>query len=343
MSAEKVVPIREDYNFVSIIEDWLMDTGRNGGSQATKSAYTTDIKQFFSLVKGINNIELIKNSDVQISHDDISNFIKILRFQKQLKESSINRKLKACKSFYKYLYKKDIDIDINQKVVSGIETKKADSDSYATINKNHVLEIAEIAKNERRLGKEKKYLILFAFDTALRLQEILEMRTSYFTEFDEETYHFQIIGKGGKRNDRYPKKWFIDEICKELNIDIKIDQPLFQISDNAIQDFFTLRLKKQEKYKNMNNVVFHSVRGAGITAFYYNTKDPAATMRYAQHDSFDTTMRYITVAERNYAGSYAMLKEFDMSKLESVSREKLLDLVKELPQDVLMTMLDKLK
>ncbi|MBX0320121.1 tyrosine-type recombinase/integrase [Shouchella clausii] len=310
-------------NVHDLIDNWLTEATI---SKETKVNYKGDIKDFFYVVKS-KELSSLTPQDFQVSLHDFDAYKIHQLNEREVKHSTIKRKVTAVKGFLLYVSSRYPEYNIDTSFFPLIKSLKSEAEGYATVHVNEVGEIAELASRTRNKGIVKKNLILFAFDSALRLEEILSIKTSDFIDYDSNHYFFSVIGKKNKRNERYVTKKFLHQITEEMGVDLSIEQKLFDISAGTIQRFFKNELQQDPKFAG-RLVVFHSIRGAGLTAHYKLNGDPALTQEYAKHESFDTTRKYLMIDKNSFSGAYSELNYSDASVLESLTKEELLDLIK---------------
>ncbi|WP_099301898.1 tyrosine-type recombinase/integrase [Bacillus sp. Marseille-P3800] len=319
---KEITNTNKNIDIKAVMERWLLEITN---SNRTKINYESDIRDFFKVVKA-KGLESLNSEDLRFNLHDFDDFKYALVNERGIKSSTIGRKLVAIKGFLEYVNSRYPEFKIDTSYFNKIKALKSEVDGYATVHVSEVTSIAEEALKSRNKGIIKKYLILFAFDSALRLEEILSIRTSNFIDYDKNHYFYKIIGKKDKRNERLITKEFLGEILQELDIDLKTDQKLFNISPGSIQSFFTNDLQKNAKYSG-RKIVFHGIRGAGLTAHYKINGDPVATQEYAKHESFDTTRRYLMLDENTFSGAYSVLNYTDQDALEKLDKEELLKLI----------------
>ncbi|KMY49618.1 site-specific integrase [Peribacillus loiseleuriae] len=100
------------------------------------------------------------------------------------------------------------------------------------------------------------------------------------------------------------------------------------------------RIRKKTKFPKQRNIVIHSIRKAAISNFYKLTKDPFATMRFANHKNFNTTVRYIQ--EESY-GAISFTEDVDLDLHKKISRADLLEALSEMDDSFVLLLNNKIK
>jgi integrase len=296
-------------------------------SEHTRKAYETDIRQFFRLIKG-KELEHLTLDDLQLRKNDVEQFKQIL-LDEGYARASINRKMSALRSLLENLKanKWDIDTDFFVKV----KWLKTFGNRRGVLEIHEVKEMARLALETEREKKEiKYYLILFALDTCMRKNALLNLRWSDFEVHGDEVI-INYIDKGNKEFNKEIARWFYDEL---LTIKQDNEERVFPISDQSIDDMMK-RLRTIMNIPANRKITFHSIRAAGITFAYRVTNgDIIAAKEVAGHSNIQTTDRYIK--RRNYGavGAVSYTGNLDEELYTKVAHEQLLEAIKNCPKDV---------
>jgi len=159
-------------------------------SSLTEIAYFKDISQFEDFLKSIHNesnLSLVDSEDIRMW---ISSLI-----EQNIKPSSVNRKLSALKSFFKYLKKKRV-VDINPaETVTGPKTTKR---LPAFITEKEMIKILDDEDNytDDFSGIRNKLIIELFYVTGIRLSELIGLKDN---DIDLNTCSLSVIGKRNKQ------------------------------------------------------------------------------------------------------------------------------------------------
>ncbi len=164
-------------------------------SKLTVSSYKSDLSQFFVyLGLGEGDEACQKFVPHQINANDVRNWIMTMSEQK-LKATSINRKVAAVKSLYKFLYRKG---HIATNPMTLITTLKKTKVIPSFIRESQIKDsIENILDCSEDYIKEKEDMILLLFySTGIRLAELiaLDIDDVYTSQM-----HIIVTGKGNKQ------------------------------------------------------------------------------------------------------------------------------------------------
>lgn len=335
MLSEKVVRI--DTEQVKVHEKIQMFLRKKGlKSNETMISYERDIKDFFNIIKD-KQINQLTIEDLQLTQEDFDRFILECVDSEKYANATINRKVQAMKSLLKYLH--SLKRNVNGKQVSLIEdvafldTKQIErlpemTEEYGVLTVDEVMQMANLALTTEREKKEiKYYLILLALDTKFRKAALLNLK---WTNFDvrEDCVVVKIFDKGKKEYKTKISSDFYKELLK-----IKGDGDyVFDIEVKAV-DRMTQRLIKKLNLCKERNLVFHSIRKAGIMFHYKVTSDALSTMKAANHSNFQTTTRYLENEDYGAIGAVSS-QNLDMNIIHNLSEEQYKELIKSLNKDM---------
>jgi integrase/recombinase XerC len=156
-------------------------------SKLTLESYTNDLKQFseFLLTNESNDIPLA-------THTDIRNWI-VSMMEAKITARSINRKISALKSFYKFLMKKG---EIKKNPVSKVQSPKMSSRLPVFIELPGIEKLLkEIEFPEGYEGKRDKLMLELLYGTGMRRNELINLRE---TDIDTYSSQIKVLGKGNK-------------------------------------------------------------------------------------------------------------------------------------------------
>lgn len=164
----------------------------------TKRAYVQAIQEFFG--KKLNEISI---EDMQSVTPEMANTYAMNLLKNGLKKSSINRKLAALHTFYKFLCRRSIGImtynpfDSDEGCVRFKNAQKSYSAKRALTPEN-AKEMLNIAKLDKSITGVRDLLILeLLFTTGMRRAEICGIKIKDIME-TQGVYAIQILGKGSK-------------------------------------------------------------------------------------------------------------------------------------------------
>jgi len=163
--------------------------GVKNRSEHTIISYKNDLVSFQQFCLTDYEIEDI----VLVNHLIIRSWIMILKKQ-GISNSSINRKISALKSFYKYLRRKEI-VKINpmDKVQSLKKSKRLPS--YVPEKKMNYLTESSISEDSSFKSIRNDLIISLLYMTGIRRSELMNLK---FGDIDSSRLEMKVIGKGNK-------------------------------------------------------------------------------------------------------------------------------------------------
>ncbi len=262
-------------------------------SRNSVNNYLVDLDQFFYT-------EDIKASDLT---DKIKSYIANLR-KKNLKISSINRKISTLKNFLKFLQ--------TEKIIAKIDFQEFESFSNLkkipkAISKLQMEQIFINLYNSKQTNKELYILVLkLIYLSGLRISEALNLKWSDINHQDNSIY---IYGKGSKERKVFITKDFL-ELLKNLG---KKNQFVFALNNKKIS------ARSVNKFlENCHNdsiikdkLSSHVFRHSFATTMLENNADIRHIQKLLGHSSISTTEIYTKVAKsmkKRVLDSYHPLK-----------------------------------
>lgn len=325
MYAEKVLKLNQNEVYEEI-DKFLDRKYLISQSDNTRTAYETDIRQFFNfLTKGKKEIEHLTIEDVQLGQDDIEDYQLYLVKLNEYANSTINRKIAPIRELYKRFERKQIVL--NTSMFKDIKSLKENDKSYGIFSVEEVYQVLDYVTN-RKNGRKKKikyHLIRFAIETRARLDECLSLNWTDF-EVRGESVVIHLIAKGNKDFKPSVARWFYEEL---LEIKEEGIGKVFNISKNGVQEMMADIVKGLDLPKE-RNLTFHSWRKTGSSFIFNFTKDLEYTRKALNHSNINTTQRYIQGVDYGIHGMFSMQKDYDQDLYKKVSLEQLIEAVESL-------------
>ena len=158
-------------------------------STLTVGAYQKDLEQFqdfLRLTYGITNILDTKSAFVR-------DWIMTLKEQEQMNSTSVNRKLSALRSFFKYVKRRD---ELFTDPMSKIPTLKTSKPLPLFFREADVERILDTATDSDDFSAVRDNMVLeLLYDTGIRRAELISIKDRDFNFF---SLTLQVRGKGGK-------------------------------------------------------------------------------------------------------------------------------------------------
>ena len=262
-------------------------------SKNSLNNYLVDLDQFF----------FDQDSNTSNINIKIKTYIAQLR-KKNLKTSSVNRKISTLKNYLKFLH--------TEKIIDQIDFQEFESLSSIkkipkAISKSQMEQIFEDLKKSKQTNAGLYILILkLIYLSGLRISEALNLKWSDINHQDNSIY---VYGKGSKER----KVFIINDYLVQLkNLD-KNNQFVFTINKKKIS---TRSVNKflQNCYDNSlikNKLSSHIFRHSFATTMLENNADIRHIQKLLGHSSISTTEIYTKVAKsmkKRVLDSYHPLK-----------------------------------
>ncbi len=262
-------------------------------SKNSLNNYLVDLDQFF----------FDQDSNSSNINIKIKTYIAQLR-KKNLKTSSVNRKISTLKNYLKFLH--------TEKIIDQIDFQEFESLSSVkkipkAISKSQMDQIFEDLKKSKQTNAGLYILILkLIYLSGLRISEALNLKWSDINHQDNSIY---VYGKGSKER----KVFIINDYLVQLKNLEKNNQYIFTINKKKIS---TRSVNKflQNCYDNSlikNKLSSHIFRHSFATTMLENNADIRHIQKLLGHSSISTTEIYTKVAKsmkKRVLDSYHPLK-----------------------------------
>ena len=262
-------------------------------SKNSLNNYLVDLDQFF----------FDQDSNSSNINIKIKTYISQLR-KRNLKTSSVNRKISTLKNYLKFLH--------TEKIIDQIDFQEFESLSSVkkipkAISKSQMEQIFEDLKKSKQTNAGLYILILkLIYLSGLRISEALNLKWSDINHQDNSIY---VYGKGSKER----KVFIINDYLAQLKDLEKNNQYIFTINKNKIS---TRSVNKflQNCYDNSlikNKLSSHIFRHSFATTMLENNADIRHIQKLLGHSSISTTEIYTKVAKsmkKRVLDSYHPLK-----------------------------------
>ena len=262
-------------------------------SKNSLNNYLVDLDQFF----------FDQDSNPSNINIKIKTYIAQLR-KRNLKTSSVNRKISTLKNYLKFLH--------TEKIIDQIDFQEFESLSSVkkipkAISKSQMEQIFEDLKKSKQTNAGLYILILkLIYLSGLRISEALNLKWSDINHQDNSIY---VYGKGSKER----KVFIINDYLAQLKNLEKNNQYIFTINKKKIS---TRSVNKflQNCYDNSlikNKLSSHIFRHSFATTMLENNADIRHIQKLLGHSSISTTEIYTKVAKsmkKRVLDSYHPLK-----------------------------------
>lgn len=225
--------------------DWISEffcgylTAKRNYSDKTVKSYKDTfnlLRKYFDSELGIKFINI--NFD-NCNKENIYSFLLYLRDEKSNSASTINLRLSAIKSFFKYCGEEEIELYKHYtkiKTIHNFKGSKKNKVEYLTSQQLKLLfEAPDIGL---KIGRRDRFLMILMYETGMRLNEILSLKLENIISSGEDV-EIKIFGKGAK----YRTVPLLKPAIKHLNVYLKEFHPL---NNQSVIIFFMLIIQAEE-------------------------------------------------------------------------------------------------
>ena len=280
-----------------------------GKSYNTIKSYKKDINQFIEYLS--NNEEIYDLNNVEVM--TIRSFIAYLNSNNNeldatVGKRSINRKLSALRSFFKYLNEQKI---INNNKISYVSMPKFEKELPNILTKEDINKIRAVINVDKIIGVRDRLIIELLYSSGIRASELIGLNEFMVNILERE---IRVLGKGNKERitffsentkiwyDKYielKKKMYKNYTPNYVFVNSRGDQLTSRSLRRLISDY----AKKAEINKEVTPHIFRH-------SFATTLLNKGVDIRYLQellgHSSISTTQVYTHVSK-------ALLREVYMS------------------------------
>lgn len=314
------------------IELYLKRMGKN--SKNTAINYEHAFKLFFEKVcdKEIQHVTLQDILDV--TRDKMYEYQHWLqekapnRNNKGYSNTTTNQRIAAIRGFIVDLKKDFRNIDL---INFEVDLLPEDTVSYGVLSFEECMEMLERVEKQKNTD-EKALMITLALLTSFRLDSLLKLKWSDIKRINGYRVVTTPIVKGKgieSKGNKYDEKPIAEEFYQEL-LKLKKDNSeyIFTLSGKTFErtiDGLAKEMGISDRY-----ITFHSLKKAGVYWTARTTGDIRLTQLQGSHANPVTTLKHYLNAIKDYSQmpSYNMMNKLDFTELEEMSKDELLNLIK---------------
>lgn len=331
--SDKVIQFNtpEDKNVQNCINTFLKRVGQN--SNNTKIAYERAIRDFFQTMRN-KKVEDLVEADLIFEKHQIETYQ--VGLKDKFKSSTVNAKISALKKCYTKL--EDYGFEVKSSWFSLDRYDEHDKEGYEPMTHEEIIEAIRLVL-ETRKGFEKSLLIRLAYATAFRKESLQNLTWKDISNKDG-VWFIKTLGKGNVWDFKKISNDLHDELMKlkELNGGEKI----FQLTDRTINKM--LNYIRENIDFGERRITFHSLKKSSINEVAMITNyDLKAMQQQGSHASVVTTlndymakkkMEDLVIVDVNY--------QIPVEKFEEMSKEELIDMLKNADRNVQAKLLHQL-
>ncbi|QWU13385.1 Site-specific recombinase XerD [Paenibacillus sophorae] len=294
-------------------------------SKNTQGNYSRSLEQFFMWYRGKKLNELVAD-DLPIRNADMIKYQKYLReHEADYTNATINNVIEAIRSLYRFLKINDYEVNPDATKVKPLPN---DSERCGELYVHEAEEWANIVLATKK-GQEKSALIRLAYTTSFRKASLLAIEWDDIKlNLSGNYYEVTVVGKGGKKHTVAISIELYNELLKikEQKYYARYnDNKIFHLSLHGIQDMIDY-LREETGIPPERNIKFHSLRNV---ASMFGTLEEAK--RHYNHSSIVVTEKSYRHKDKDMSNSISLRigKEIDYGVFEELSKDQLIELIKE--------------
>ena len=271
-------------------------------SSATIESYAKDLAEFQDFMEGQNP----DASWTSVQSDDVREWVIYLLDEQRLAASSVNRKLSALRSYYKYLRRMGrVSVNPMEKVTAPKKRKPLPH----FVRESEMDRLLELTKEDRSfIGIRDRLVLMVFYETGIRRAELLGMTDA---SVDLAARQIKVTGKRNKQR-IVP---FGEELAREFEAYLNareelqgVKDPMLFVNENgaAVTESQVSNLVK--KYLSMVTTIEkkspHVLRHSFATAMLNNHADLTSIQKLLGHESVATTEIYTHVSFEDLKSEY---------------------------------------
>ena len=260
-----------------------------GLSKNTIKSYESDLKEFFAWCHNIH-----KKLPSKLTSSSINIYLGYL-FKKNIKSSSVNRKLSTLKAFYIFLYKQKLILKIP---TEDIETPKIQKKLPSTLSENEVEKLLKAPKDTNIIELRDKAMLEMLYATGMRISELVNLKE---VNVDKNRQVVKVLGKGSKERLIPFGDEALDSLQKYLHKRNSRNIYIFLNNrDNKLSRVgFWQRVKIYLKRVHLkSDITPHTLRHAFATHLLNRGADLRSVQLLLGHSDLSTTQIYTHIAKQ---------------------------------------------
>ncbi len=256
-------------------------------SQHTLTAYQNDLENFLNfLITGYNSISI-----QEVTSSIVRTWLAKLKEEK-LTSKSINRKISALKSFFKFLMKEGL---VEATPMSIIISPKISKRLPVYVEQKDIKTLFDyIEFPDNRNGKTERLLLQLLYNTGIRVSELVHLKTSNI-DFGNNT--IKVLGKGNKERIIPISNQLFQEISDYINDkDISFNSENLFLNEKGKPLYAKQVYNIVKKYLSLITTITkkspHVLRHSFATHLSNNGADLNAVKELLGHSSLAATQVY---------------------------------------------------
>ncbi len=275
-----------------------------GKSLNTIKGYKKDITQFIDYLNEYEEIKTFEEIETMtfrsfIAYLNSNSNIENSKESKSISKRSINRKISALRTFFKYLQEKDI---VKTNKVTYITMPKFEKELPNVLNKEDINKLRESIDTSKITGIRDRLIIELLYSSGIRAGELIDLSENMINTEERE---IRVIGKGNKERITFfsetTKKWlkkYIEEkmkTYKNYSRDVVFTNSRGEkLTTRSLRRLISDYAKKSELQKEVTPHIF---RHTFATELLNNGVDIRYLQELLGHSSISTTQVYTHISK----------------------------------------------
>jgi site-specific recombinase XerD len=312
-------------------------------NESTALIYEKGLRMFYQWYKG-KDLEQLTNDDLIVKNSTIIRYQDHLEKNTEYVASTINKYMSPIFKFYEFLEINGYDIKSVHLKIDSLDVK---TNKHGELNDAEAKMIREFVLKSKK-GIEKAAFIRMGYTTSFRKSAILNMEWTDIKKHPFHNYYIaKVIDKGNKERTMPISEDFFNELLeiqKQPYYARYSDNKIFHLSKTTIQNMFD-DINNNFEFNGEKRVVPHSLRNV-MAGWIEDTGGKIEEIKdQLGHSSFDTYFENYRHERRDLSNSPSLRFERDIPDniFEEMSREDLLNLIKQQKGGVLMQLKETAK
>lgn len=245
--------------------------------------------------------------------------------KKRYSNSSINTKISIVKSLFDFL--PNYDYQVNSLVFKLIPLTENNSKPNGFLTWNEMQQIIIKVKNQKN-GWEKSIILKLAAQTAIRKNALFNLKRAEILLINNEIPVIKAYDKKEKLDNKPIPIVIYNELMEFIKVHGKGER-VFTIRSQATLNNAIAKACDELQISKDRKITFHSFKKGSVDTTQKVFKDVKITQQHANHANPSTTLNIYTDSIHDYKmmPSFLLGQEIDLSKLEEMSKEEIINVI----------------
>jgi len=279
-----------------LVNNFLNNLRVENKSENTIINYSIDLAEFKQYFNQMKNTEININTIKNVTILDLDEYLLYLQQKekkgKRLSDSTRARKVNALKSFFKYLYKKEI---IEKNIARNISAPKIGEKIPIFLTLSDSAKLINGIKSVKN-----KTIVVFLLNIGLRISELISINTTDI----QPDHSLQIIGKGNKQRHVKLNSMCVNQLKEFLAVRKAKDNEIALFTSKDGVRMSVINAQKLIKREVLNvlgttNISAHKLRHSFCTMMFEAGVDTKTLKEAMGHKDIKTTEIYTHLSKKH--------------------------------------------